>query len=66
MHITGKAKDQNGTLYYKVKNSWGTDTSRTKYDGYVYMSAAYIQLKAISILMHKDAVLSSTKKRIKL
>ena len=51
MHITGKAKDQNGTLYYKVKNSWGTDTSRTKYDGYVYMSAAYIQLKAISILM---------------
>jgi len=66
MHITGKATDQNGTIYYKVKNSWGTDTSRTKYDGYVYMSAAYIRLKSISILMHKDAVLSSTKKKLKL
>jgi len=66
MHITGKAKDQNGTIYYKVKNSWGTDANRTKYNGYVYMSAAYVQLKSISILMHKDAVLSSTKKKLKL
>ena len=24
MHIIGTAKDQNGTLYYKVKNSWGS------------------------------------------
>lgn len=66
MHITGKATDQNGTVYYKVKNSWGTDTNRTKYDGYVYMSASYIRLKAISILMHKDALLSATKKRLAL
>ncbi len=66
MHITGKAKDQNGTIYYKVKNSWGTDSSRTKYDGYVYMSAAYIKLKAISVLMHKDALLPSTKKKLAL
>jgi bleomycin hydrolase len=66
MHITGKAKDQNGTIYYKVKNSWGTDSNRTKYDGYVYMSASYIKLKAISVLMHKDALLSSTKKKISL
>ena len=54
MHITGKAVDQNGTVYYKVKNSWGTDPSRTTYDGYVYMSVAYLRLKAISILLHKD------------
>lgn len=64
MHITGKAKDQNGTIYYKVKNSWGTDSTRTNYDGYVYMSVAYIKLKAISVLMHKDALLSSTKKKL--
>ena len=24
MHVTGMMKDQNGTIYYKVKNSWGT------------------------------------------
>lgn len=63
MHITGKARDQNGTLYYKVKNSWGTDKTRTKYRGYVYMSVSYIKLKAISILVHKDALLPSTKKK---
>lgn len=56
MHITGKATDQNGTIYYKVKNSWGTDTDRTAYNGYVYMSASYIRLKAISVLMHREAL----------
>lgn len=65
MHITGKAKDQHGNIYYKVKNSWGTDPGRTKYDGYVYMSVAYMKLKAISVLMHKDAVQKSTIKKLK-
>ncbi len=65
MHITGKAKDQHGTIYYKVKNSWGTDENRTKYDGYVYMSAAYMRLKSISVLMHTDALPKSIHKKIK-
>lgn len=63
MHITGKAKDQNGIVYYKVKNSWGSNTNQ---DGYIYMSASYMRLKAISILMHKDAILSSTKRKLSL
>ncbi len=63
MHITGKAKDQNGIMYYKVKNSWGSNTNQ---DGYIYMSASYMRLKAISILMHKDAILSSTKRKLSL
>lgn len=65
MHITGKATDQNGNTYYKVKNSWGTDPSRTKYDGYVYMSVPYLRLKAISVLLHKDGLNTTTSTRIK-
>ena len=36
MHITGLLHDQNGTKYYKVKNSWVTDEKRTANGGYVY------------------------------
>ncbi|MEK8179603.1 C1 family peptidase [Flavobacterium buctense] len=61
MHIIGKAKDQKGNLYYKVKNSWGTKSGR---NGFVYMSVAYLKLKAISVLVHKDGLMSSTKKSL--
>lgn len=64
MHITGKATDQNGTVYYKVKNSWGVDSTKTNYNGYVYMSAAYIKLKAISVLLHKEALIGNTRRKI--
>ena len=56
MHITGMLKDQNGTLYYKVKNSWGSNPDYIANDGYVYMSEAYMKLKTISITIHKDAI----------
>jgi len=66
MHITGLLRDQNGTTYYKVKNSWGTDEKRNANGGYVYFSEAYMRLKAISITVHKDAVPSSTAKKLSL
>jgi len=56
MHITGMLRDQNGTKYYKVKNSWGTDPERNANNGYVYFSEAYMRLKTISVMVHKDAV----------
>jgi len=58
MHITGKVKDQKGNVYYKVKNSWGAKSGK---DGFVYMSVSYLRLKAISVLMHKDALAPKTK-----
>jgi bleomycin hydrolase len=64
MHITGMAKDQNGTVYFKTKNSWGNDKKRTAFGGYVYMSNAFVRLKAISITLHKDALPKTLKKKL--
>lgn len=61
MHIVGKAKDQKGTIYYKVKNSWGNQTAQ---NGYVYMSVAYLKLKAISVMVDKEALTTLTAKAL--
>ncbi|WP_461304012.1 C1 family peptidase [Aureisphaera sp.] len=66
MHITGTLQDQNGTKYYKVKNSWGSDSSRNANGGYVYFSESYMRLKAISITVHKDAIPKDTAKKLNL
>jgi bleomycin hydrolase len=58
MHIVGKMKDQKGNVYYKVKNSWGSDSG---VNGFVYMSVPYLKLKAISVMLHKDALVTKTK-----
>lgn len=55
MHIVGMVKDQNGTVYYKVKNSWNVDN---KFDGYLYASESFVKLKTISIMINKDVVSS--------
>jgi len=61
MHITGVAKDQNGTHYFYIKNSWG---EISPYDGYLYMSEPYFRLKTVSIMVHKDAVPENVKKKL--
>ncbi len=63
MLIVGIAKDQNGTLYYKVKNSWG---EYNDYDGYFYASKPYIRYKTMSIMVHKDAIPRNIKKKLNL
>ena len=61
MHIIGLAKDQNGTPYYKIKNSWGPYNS---YDGYFYASMPYIQYKTTAILVNKNSVPPEIRKKL--
>jgi bleomycin hydrolase len=53
MHITGKAKDQNGTSYFMTKNSWGTENP---FKGFQYVSRNYFMMKTVAIVVHKDAL----------
>ena len=61
MVIIGKAEDQKGNKYYKVKNSWNTDQV---YQGYFYVSEAYFLSKTMSILVNKKAVPSDLLKKM--
>ena len=62
MHIYGKATDQNGRVYYKVKNSWG---KHGDYDGIWYMSRNFIIAKAMDIMVNKNAVPKDILKKLK-
>ncbi len=63
MLIMGTAKDQNGNIYYKVKNSWG---DYNDYDGYFYASKPYVSFKTMSIMVHKDAIPKNIRKKLNL
>lgn len=64
MHITGIIKDQKGTKYYLVKNSWGTEYNQR--DGYFYASFPYVRYKTLNIMIHKDALSKSLRKKLNL
>lgn len=63
MHIVGIAKDQNGNKYYKVKNSWDVDNP---YDGYIYMSEAFIKYKMTDMMVNINAIPKDIRKKLNL
>jgi bleomycin hydrolase len=54
MHFTGMVTDQNGTIYFKTKNSWNANSN--KMGGYLNMSEAYVRLNTIAITINKNAL----------
>lgn len=63
MHIVGMYKDQKGTNYFLVKNSWGTSNHP---EGFLYVSESYFKMKTIYVYMHKDALEKGMKKKLAL
>ncbi|MDB2657180.1 C1 family peptidase [Crocinitomicaceae bacterium] len=61
MHIVGLYKDQNGTKYFLVKNSWG---STNHPEGFLYVSESYFKMKTIYVYMHKDSLSKGMTKQL--
>lgn len=61
MQLVGIAKDQNGNKFYKVKNSWGTES---QYDGYFFASESFIKYKTIDTMINKNALSKPMKKKL--
>lgn len=61
MHIYGLAKDQNGTNYFMVKNSWG---DAGKYNGIWYVSDAFVRYKTMNIVVNKNAIPKDIRKKL--
>ena len=61
MQIYGVAKDQNGTSYFMVKNSWG---DAGKYKGIWYVSDTFVRYKTINFVVHKDALPKDIRKKL--
>ena len=61
MHIYGTAKDQNGTKYYLVKNSWGVTGA---YDGTWYMSENFVKAKTLNFVVNKKALPKDIAKKL--
>ena len=63
MQIYGIAKDQKGTEYYMVKNSWGEAGT---YKGIWYASKAFVRYKTMNIIVHKDAIPAAIREKLNL
>ena len=64
MHLVGLSKDAEGRKCFYTKNSWGSESNN--YGGYLHMTEDYVRLKTVAILLHKDAIPATIKKKLNL
>lgn len=60
-HITGIAHDQDGVKYYKTKNSFGLERNGS---GYHFLSEEYVKGKTISIVVNKNSIPKSIRRKL--
>ncbi len=61
MHIVGMAKDVDGKVFFRVKNSWGTANPG---NGYFYASEPFFAYKTTSIMLNKKAIPADIAKKL--
>ena len=61
MVIVGKAKNQNGRIFYMIKNSWGESG---QYKGIWYVSKNYVAGRTMNIVVHRDAIPAAIAKKL--
>ena len=61
MHLYGTAKDQNGTKYYLIKNSWGETGA---YKGIWYMSENFVKAKTLNFVVNRNAIPIDIQKKL--
>ena len=61
MLIVGIAHDQNGTKYYKVKNSWG---EAGPYKGYWYCSEQFVKLHTVFFTVNKAGLSNEMRNKL--
>ncbi|MBQ6084253.1 MAG: aminopeptidase [Bacteroidales bacterium] len=61
MLIVGIAHDQNGTKYYKVKNSWG---ETGPYNGFWYCSEQFVKLHTVFFTVNKAALTDGMRNKL--
>ncbi len=63
MHLVGLYKDADNKDQYLIKNSWG---AYGPYSGYLFMSADFVKLKTVAILVNKSALPADIKAKLKI
>lgn len=61
--LLGIAHDKSGRKYYYAKNSWGVVNN--PYEGYMFMSEAYLKYKIITLLVRKQTLPAALLQKIK-
>lgn len=64
MHIVGLVKGSDDKEYFVVKNSWGAQRGLDEFKGHILVSEAYFKMNTISVLLHKDGISKSLKRKL--